>query len=121
MIKHGYLEEIKFDLINMHGRRDYKLTSKGMKQLLPYIKTHPDPDNIKNLVEYMDKIKFRKELFVNVLGDELMFLRREQGFIASALNLFLKYVPKEQFRVDYDKDGQITGIAHSSASKAKRR
>ena len=39
---HGYFEEIKVDLINMHGRRDYKLTLKGMKQLVPYIKTHPD-------------------------------------------------------------------------------
>jgi hypothetical protein len=119
LLKHGYLEEIKFDLINMHGRRDYKLTLKGMKQLLPYIKNHPD--NLKNLVEYMDKIKFPKESFVSVLINELSILRLDQKTIASALNLFQKYVPNEYVNVSYDKDGNINKIEHGSArSKLKQ-
>jgi hypothetical protein len=119
LLKHGYLEEIKFDLINMHGRRDYKLTLKGMKQLVPHLKQHPD--NVKHLIEYMDKIKFRKELFINVLVDEWGFLIREQESIASALNLFKKYAPEEHIGVRWNKDGQIIGLQHSSSKFFKRK
>ena len=100
LLKHGFLEEIKVDLINMHGRRDYKLTLKGLKQLVPYIKAHPD--HVKDLMEYMDKIKFREELFVNVLEDELSHLSLEQKSIASALDLCRKYIPTKDIGIEKD-------------------
>jgi hypothetical protein len=115
LLKHGYLEEIKSDLINMHGRRDYKLTLKGLKQLVPFIKLHPD--NVKHIVGYMDKIKFPKELFVNVLVDEVSITSANQRAATSALNLFQKYVPKELVNIEHDKDGQITKISHKGKSK----
>ncbi len=117
LLTHGYFEEIKFDLINMHGRRDYKLTLKGMKQLVPHLKIHPD--NFKNFIEYMDKIKFRKELFVNVLVNEFSQLSLERKSIASMLNLYQKYLPTEDFGIEWDSSGEPTKIYHRAKAKKK--
>jgi hypothetical protein len=40
----GLIEETRSnpDAVNLHGRKDYKITMKGIEQLAPYIFTHPE-------------------------------------------------------------------------------
>ena len=56
----GYIEEVKLGN-NPHRRIDYKLKIKGLEQLIPYLLTHPN--EIENIVKYMDKFELDKELF----------------------------------------------------------
>ena len=65
----------------------------------------------------MDKIKFRKELFVNVLVNEVSKLDLEQRSITSALNLYQKYVPTEDIGFKWDNKGKMTQISHRAKSK----
>lgn len=51
----------------MHVRRDYKVTMKGLKQLLPHHLEHPK--DIHDIDVYMDKIKLDKRPFTLWLSD----------------------------------------------------
>jgi hypothetical protein len=64
----GLLEENKPEVYSVHGKRDYKLTMKGLEQLIPYILNHLDA--IEKLVEYMDRFELDKEEFGRVLKDK---------------------------------------------------
>jgi hypothetical protein len=63
LVKAGFLEEIRPGsyTVNIHGRKDYKVTVKGMVQLIPHILTHHD--EVKGLDQYMDKIALDKIKF----------------------------------------------------------
>jgi hypothetical protein len=65
--KAGYLEELKVEGINIHGRREYRVTLKGLQQLLPYYIAYPN--EIGNLNKYMDKAKIEKQPFTKWLID----------------------------------------------------
>lgn len=56
----GILEEVNIK-DNLHGRKDYKLTMKGLEQLIPYLLTHPN--EVKNLVKYMETFGLDKNVF----------------------------------------------------------
>jgi len=60
LAKMELLEELKPDshTVNIHGRKDYKLTMKGLEGLIPYVQTHPG--EVKNIVNYMDKFGIDK-------------------------------------------------------------
>jgi len=59
LAKAGLIEETKIGKPSIHGRKDYKVTSDGMRKLIPYILTHSQellPTYIAPLItEYMDK------------------------------------------------------------------
>jgi hypothetical protein len=66
----GFIEEIKLEGVeNLHGRKDYKLTIKGLEQLIPYFLTHTE--EIENIVQYMDKFKLDKTLFQKLLTERV--------------------------------------------------
>ncbi len=49
----GLIDEIRSgapNTVNLHGRKDYKVTRKGLEQLLPHVITHPD--DVKGITEY---------------------------------------------------------------------
>jgi hypothetical protein len=67
--KHGYLEEIKLENVeNLHGRKDYKVTMKGMEKLIPYIMTHPE--DVTNINEYVMKFGLDKRRLLELLIDK---------------------------------------------------
>ena len=59
----GLIEEIKPSphTVNIHGRKDYKVTQKGMEQLASYFLTHPD--DVKIMDEYMGRFRLNKQAF----------------------------------------------------------
>jgi hypothetical protein len=70
LAKHGILEEIKLEGVeNLHGRKDYKVTMRGIEQLIPYIMTHPE--QVQNMVKYIDKFNLDKNFFEDILVDKL--------------------------------------------------
>jgi hypothetical protein len=58
----GFLEEIKPDAytVNIHGRKDYKLTVNGMEQVILHILMYPN--ELQNIIRYMNKIGLDKQL-----------------------------------------------------------
>jgi hypothetical protein len=86
----GLLEEIKPDAqtVNIHGRRDYKVTKKGMEQLLPHILEHPEV--VENMNEYMDKTGLNRQAFGEKLIDwvETAFKSINGYFESSASELY---------------------------------
>jgi hypothetical protein len=75
---------------------------KGMEQLILHVILYPK--DIKNVIEYMDKIKLDKGPFANLLVDTA-------GSITYALNLYQKYT-EENIAFEY-KDGRFTSIRHT--------
>lgn len=62
LAKHGLLEEIKLEGVeNLHGRKDYKLTTKGLERLLPYLIEHPE--EIQTVIAYIEKFALNKNVF----------------------------------------------------------
>jgi hypothetical protein len=72
LAKNGSLEDVKTGIgePSIHGRKDYKLTTKGLEQLMPYVITHPE--YAKAIHEYMDRFNVNKQAFGNVLVDNVV-------------------------------------------------
>jgi hypothetical protein len=71
IFKKGYLEEIKLDdKSNIHGRKDYKLSQKGMDFILLHMLTHPK--DAKVTAEYINKFPKDKPLFDQLLINRVM-------------------------------------------------
>jgi hypothetical protein len=71
----GFLEEVKLEGVeNLHGRKDYKLTIKGLEQLIPYVMTHIK--EIQKLTEYMVKFDINRNLFGVILLEQLTSMIR---------------------------------------------
>ena len=101
----GLIKEIKPDVhnINIHGRKDYKVTTKGLKHLA-YGVTHPD--DVKLVYEYMDRFGLNKQAF----GDPLV--NRTASMIKSA-DRYLKSIRNlDPLPVDPD---QFTSLLRSKA------
>lgn len=95
LAKAGVIEEVKYTERTPHGRIDYKLTMDGLKQLMPYILTHPE--EVENVVQYMDKFGINKKDFGELLVNKL-------GSIASAINEFYKqHDTREVLLTDIDR------------------
>lgn len=61
------IEEIKLETVeNLHGRKDYRVTMKGLDHITRYFLTRPNDMQI--LVEYMNKFGLDKSLFAVVLN-----------------------------------------------------
>lgn len=86
LAKEGYLEEVKVEGSNMHGRRDYKVTTKGIEQLIIHCISHPK--DIKSIDVYMDKMKLDIRPFTLALMEAL-------GSLSYAVNLHQKYIEDE--------------------------
>lgn len=59
------LEEIKPRVYSVHGKKDYRLTMKGLEELIPHILTHPK--GVQNVVQYMDKFGLSKYHFWDLI------------------------------------------------------
>jgi hypothetical protein len=67
LVKLGLLEEIKSDayMVNIHGRKDFRVSKKGIKQLILYISDIELNYNFKlmpKIVEYLNTIGFGKDV-----------------------------------------------------------
>lgn len=69
----GFLEETQLGN-NPHRRIDYKLTMKGLEELIPYILGHPD--QLKSIVEYMDKFNLDTEAFSALLFNKYDLMKK---------------------------------------------
>jgi hypothetical protein len=58
LANHGIIEEVKLDIENIHGRKDYKITMKGFEILLSYIIGHPQ--DMQSIVDYVNKFDVDK-------------------------------------------------------------
>jgi hypothetical protein len=73
LAKHAILEEINLQGVeNLHGRKDYRLTTKGLEYLLPYVLMHPV--EVQNMVRYMDKFEIDKKGFGQALLRTLLII-----------------------------------------------
>lgn len=64
----GMLKEVKLNVQNIHGRKDYKLTMEGMKLIASFAITHPE--EIKNILQYIDRFRLDKPLFGEYMLDK---------------------------------------------------
>jgi hypothetical protein len=69
LAENNVIEEIKLENVeNLHGRKDYKVTMKGMEQLIPYIMTHPE--DVRTINGYISKFNLDKRLLLKLLIDK---------------------------------------------------
>ena len=86
LAKHVILEEIKLEGVeNLHGRKDYRLTAKGLEYLLPYVLMHPE--EVQNMVRYMDKFEIDKEGFGEALLRTLLVIAETIGEYQKVTNI----------------------------------
>ena len=67
LAKSGYIEEISIEGRNMHSRRDYKVTGKGIGQLLLHTELYVK--DIETILLYMAKINLDIKYFLQPLTD----------------------------------------------------
>lgn len=85
--EHGYLEEINLkDVENLHGRKDYRLTIKGLECLIPHILTHPE--DIKNINKYIDQSGLDRQTFE-------ISLSKKFRKVLDSTNLYYESVKRE--------------------------
>lgn len=66
LAEHTLLEEIKLEGVeNLHGRKDYRLTTKGLKQFIPYLLEYPEKTGY--VMEYIDKFRLDRNEFLDLL------------------------------------------------------
>ena len=65
----GVIEEIKPDAytVNLHGRKDYKLTIKGLPYLVDHIVVFPQ--DLESIKEHLDKIGLDTKILAKLLDD----------------------------------------------------
>jgi hypothetical protein len=71
LAKLGLIQEIKVDdphSVNIHGRKDYKITLKGLECIIPQMIAYPE--DIKTIIEYMDKFRVDKRSIGPVLAEK---------------------------------------------------
>lgn len=69
LAENSIIEETKLENVeNLHGRKDYKVTMKGMEQLIPYIMTHPE--DVRTINGYIKKFDLDKRLLLELLIDK---------------------------------------------------
>jgi hypothetical protein len=95
LTKAGLLEETKIGE-SIHGRKDYKITMKGIEKLTPYILTHPE--EVQNIIQYMDKFGQDKTAF----GELLVF---RIGFMLGVANVYLKSMGSPELTEIFSKKG----------------
>lgn len=77
----GLIEELRPDKYSLHGRRDFRVTNEGMKQLILHILLHPN--DVTKIIEYMDKYAMDKKTIANLL-------LRESHTIVETVSKFVK-------------------------------
>lgn len=108
------IEEIRPNpnTVNLHGRKDYKLTQKGALCLQDHIIAHPE--DIRDIVGYLIKNQMDMQEFTKLMND------RVSSTIMS-VNLWRKTIGMDSFQLEWDKEeGYITAFKDISP-KAKER
>jgi hypothetical protein len=83
LAQNNIIEEVKLETVeNLHGRKDYKVTVKGLEQLIPYLVSRPE--EVQNIVQYMDKFSLDKKRLWNLLVSRLIS-------ITEIINDYAKY------------------------------
>jgi hypothetical protein len=109
-----FVEEIKPSpsTINLHGRKDYKLTMKGALCLQDHIIANPD--DIKEIVGYLIKNQLDMKEFTKLLNDRLTFTIR-------AVDLYRTTIGMDRFKLEWDKEGQITKFIDGTPPPSKKK
>ena len=69
LAENSIIEETMLENVeNLHGRKDYKVTMKGMEQLIPYIMTHPE--DVRTINGYIKEFNLDKRLLLELLIDK---------------------------------------------------
>lgn len=89
-------EETKLDVhaVNIHGRKDYKITTKGLECLIPHMMAYPE--DVKNIIEHMDKFGVDKKVIGDLLKD-----RVRTTF--ESVNQFLRFMELPEIGAIYSK------------------
>lgn len=110
----GLIEEMRPDAytVNIHGRKDYKLTEKGLLCLWDHIITHPE--DIKDIVEYVKKTKLDDRELTKLLNDRVVST-------IYSVNLYRKAKGMNEFELPWNDEGHITKfIDRAPKPKPKR-
>jgi hypothetical protein len=112
--RRGLIKEIKPSpyTVNLHGRKDYKLTMKGVLCLQDDIIAHPE--NIKDIIRYMKENQMDIREFTKLLNDRLTST-------VTSTNLYRKYIGMDPFQLEWDKEGQITKFTDGTPPLKKKR
>lgn len=86
-----YIEEIKHSGKTPHGRIEYKLTIKGLRELLPYMFSLDTRSEVGNLINHIDEFKLDRNEFGAILLE--MIYERIIGIdnllgVAISMNIF---------------------------------
>jgi hypothetical protein len=65
----SFIEEIKYEKKTPHGRIDYRLTKKGIEELIPYLLDRPE--EIPSVIEYLNKSGIDKKDLESLLANEI--------------------------------------------------
>lgn len=97
LAKTGFLEQLKpvNDLytLNTHGRKDYKITMQGMKQLIQYVINRPLTSG--KIIEYIEKTGLNMELLGPILLDEFETM---EGKVENMTNMAIAINQTEYFK-----------------------
>jgi hypothetical protein len=114
LTKMELLEIIRPDayVVNIHGRKDYKVTEKGLPHLIPHMIVHPD--DIKDIVGYMKKTKLDEREFTKQVYDRT-------NMTIYAFNLYREITKDTRIvELPFDKEGQITAFKVRTRGKEKK-
>jgi hypothetical protein len=96
LAKLGLIEEIKPDIqtINIHGRKDYRITVRGLESLIPHIMAYPK--DVKTIIEHMDKFGLDKKVIGDLLSDRI-------HSTVESVNQFLRFMELPEIEAIYSR------------------
>ena len=114
LVNYGLLSKIKTADINIHGRKDYKLSDAGLTYLVPYFLAHPK--KVKTLLRYMSEYELDIVRFGQLLRDGYTSaketLNKYEFYMKSPDSVF-----KEEDRDDTDSDMIVTTVNRATKHK----
>jgi hypothetical protein len=96
LLREGFLEEVKIGG-SIHGRKDFRLTNKGLEQLMPHVIAHPE--DAKAVHAYMDRFNVDNQAFGKMLvGNVISNIDSENEYLVSMKRLGFAPTNRKQLR-----------------------
>jgi hypothetical protein len=81
--KSGYIEEIKYLGRSPHGRIEYGLTVKGLRQLIPFVLDYPGVEDVQGIIDYINRSDISRKDLGNLISEEVNVLAVKLGNLVS--------------------------------------
>lgn len=97
LAKLGLIEEVTepdVHAVNIHGRKDYKITVKGLECLIPHMMAYPE--DVKSIIKHMDKFGVDKKVIGDLLKDRVRA-------IFESVNQFLRFMELPEIEAIYSR------------------